>query len=174
MEDCRQENRVDGKLDERKAPNRPTKLTFMDSLKVNLKKWSSHRESQAADRRKIVRVEPFKPVQEGALVPDSRGGVEERGNKVHLQGEVRLEYQSRARERDSGRVAPPHARKRRTSFEIFLASIPKLDPVDRTVGWVLKHPDLDVVSEGSYEGSYIWKAVLLHESKQNEFSLLAC
>lgn len=30
------------------------------------------------------------------------------------------------------------------SFEVFLANIPRLDPVDRTVGWVLRHPEESV------------------------------
>lgn len=32
-------------------------------------------------------------------------------------------------------------RGRRSSFEIYLSTIPKLDPIDRTVGWVLKQPE---------------------------------
>ncbi len=29
----------------------------------------------------------------------------------------------------------------KNSFELYLSSIPRLDPVDRTVGWVLMQPD---------------------------------
>lgn len=34
---------------------------------------------------------------------------------------------------------------RRSSFEIFLSTIPKLDPIDRTVGWVFTQPN-EIVS----------------------------
>ena len=33
-----------------------------------------------------------------------------------------------------------------TSFEKFLRSIPKLDPVDRTVDWLMAQPEQSVVS----------------------------
>ena len=32
--------------------------------------------------------------------------------------------------------------KRKTSFELFLSTLPKLDPIDRTVGWVFQQPVL--------------------------------
>ena len=31
--------------------------------------------------------------------------------------------------------------KRKSSFEMYLSSIPTLDPIDRTVGWVFMQPD---------------------------------
>jgi hypothetical protein len=31
--------------------------------------------------------------------------------------------------------------RRKSSFELFLSTIPKIDPVDRTVGWVMMQPD---------------------------------
>ena len=30
---------------------------------------------------------------------------------------------------------------RRSCFERYLSSLPRLDPVDRTVSWVYQHPD---------------------------------
>lgn len=41
------------------------------------------------------------------------------------------------------------SRRRKSSFEMYLSTIPKLDPVDRTVGWVMMQPD--IVSCSSYE-----------------------
>lgn len=157
MGDNKQESPESEKTEGRKGPPRPTKLTFMDSLKNNFKKWSSHSKEPHANRRKIVRVEPFKPEQVDTEVAGcSRDAVGTRnGHRAELvQGEVmlldyhQLNMGQNGRERGGGLVPPQHtSRKRKTSFELFLSSIPKLDPVDRTVGWVLKHPDLEVVSE---------------------------
>ena len=52
-----------------------------------------------------------------------------------LDGEVGREMIVRRREKGS-----------QTSFETFLRSLPKLDPVDRTVEWVLAQPDDTMVS----------------------------
>lgn len=157
MGDSKQETPEGVKTEEKKTQARPAKLKFMDSLKFNLKKWSSNNREAQASRRKIVRVEPFKPGEdcEVKLVGCNREAEGKRGHKELVQGDVRLEYHQRKGgpivqvERETGRgMAPPHQhnKKRRTSFELFLSSIPKLDPVDRTVGWVLKHPDLELVS----------------------------
>lgn len=36
--------------------------------------------------------------------------------------------------------------RKKSSFEVYLSTIPKLDPVDRTVGWVMRQPEHTVVS----------------------------
>ena len=41
--------------------------------------------------------------------------------------------------------------RRRSSFEIFLSTIPRLDPVDRTVGWVMTQPET-IVSQQQDHG----------------------
>jgi len=138
-----------------RVPAKNAKLTFMDSLKFNFKKkWGSHNREPQVSCRKIVRVEPFKPEQEVAgntrEVEGARGSVQQ-GPQVKVKGEIKVElrHQSR-RQAEAGKVTGGsqyhhHHRKRKNSFELFLANIPKLDPVDRTVGWVLKHPDSEVV-----------------------------
>ena len=32
----------------------------------------------------------------------------------------------------------------KSNFDVFLSTIPKLDPIDRTVEWVLSQPDMSV------------------------------
>ena len=136
------------------------KLTFMDSLKFNFrKKWGSQNREPQVSCRKIVRVEPFKPeqavVEASGNIPAAGGSrgqkesLQQHGEQVKVLGniEVELHHQNR-RPAETGKgigATQYQPRKRKTSFDLFLASIPKLDPVDRTVGWVLKHPDLEVV-----------------------------
>ncbi len=136
--------------EKQKVPSKPSKHTFMDSLKNNFKKWSSHGKDPQVNRRKIVHVEPFKPEQVEDEEACCTRGIEDRRDEF-IRGEVvLLDYHqlSKRQREQGGLVSSEHSssRKRKTSFELFLSSIPKLDPVDRTVGWVLKHPDLEVVS----------------------------
>ena len=42
---------------------------------------------------------------------------------------------------EENRTKKQNHRRRKNSFELYLSTIPKMDPVDRTVGWVLMQPD---------------------------------
>lgn len=45
------------------------------------------------------------------------------------------------RKRRTGVVSKNQTNERKSSFEMYLSTIPKLDPIDRTVGWVYEQTD---------------------------------
>lgn len=68
--------------------------------------------------------------------------------------------------RKRGLASDSHAEseaKRKTSFELFLSTLPKLDPIDRTVGWVFQLPSSSTTTLMVRErvGSVSWLAILL-------------
>lgn len=125
---------------------RPRKLSFascVDSIKEGFRKISGSKEAHyvEADNGRIDRKPAGKIAVVGAALPahplhQTLGA----GHRATVHGgQILGAKRKRAKggggrggEADGGSV---------TSFEDFLNTIPKLDPVDRTVGWVFTQPD---------------------------------
>ena len=110
-------------------PGRFTFASYVDSIKVGLRKISSYKDSSGSARRKEVVPLPRKQTQEPLAVSEERkrpGGV--------VVGVKRKKERSRGESNDEGTAS------KKTGFEMFLLTLPKCDPVDRTVGWVYQQP----------------------------------
>ncbi len=130
---------------------RPPKLYFascVDSIKEGIRKISGFKEAYNVDGGKAEeeggggRKSGRKITVVGAALPahplqQSQG----LAHRATVQGGQILGVR-RKRGKVGGRGGGDGGS--RTSFEMFLSTIPKLDPVDRTVGWVFTQPDEEV------------------------------
>ncbi len=99
---------------------RPGRFTFVDSIKEGFRKISNYKDSA---KRKEVVVQR----QSEVISPERRkaGGI-----VVGVKRKCGV---------PSGEVGHSHS-KRKTSFEMFLSTLPKCDPVVRTEGWLYQQP----------------------------------
>ena len=109
-------------------PGRFTFASYVDSIKVGLRKISSYKDSSGSARRKETVSLSRKQTQEPFVVSEERrpGGI--------VVGVKRKKERSRGEANCEGTAS------KKTSFEMFLLTLPKCDPVDRTVGWVYQQP----------------------------------
>ena len=101
---------------------RPGRFTFVDSIKEGFRKISNYKDS--AKRKETV-------VQRQSVVisPEKRRA-----------GGIVLGAKRKGGRGPSGELEVGHSNKRKTSFEMFLTTLPKCDPVARTEGWLYQQP----------------------------------
>ena len=115
---------------------RPSKLKFstcVDSIRDNFKRISGINKNGSCKVKRGAIGDSISKVPEGHFVDDVCNA-----NKLR------------------------HSRRRKSSFEMYLSTIPKLDPVDRTVGWVMMQPD-NIVSCMQFK----WHSTIISNDVQN-------
>ena len=115
---------------------RQTRLTFatcVDSIKEGIRKISGCSKDPPAEQptRNTDAVGSPHPLETTQQWDATRG-------KATVQGGQILGVR---RKRRTGVVSRNQMIERKSSFEMYLSTIPKLDPIDRTVGWVYEQTD---------------------------------
>ena len=114
-----------------RRPLRCPKITFascVDSIKQNFKKIGGRKDVPLARKNTIIEL----PEKENQKIRPCLDKERSKNNNSKKNG----------------------ASGQKSSFEIFLSMLPKVDPVDRTVGWVLKQPD-EMVHAIAGEGEWL-------------------
>lgn len=125
-------NSPPGKAQTLARPGRFTLASYVDTIREGIKKISGYKDitnnSKAHIRREVSGQHP--PLETAAAV--AREGRRKVGGIV-----IGVK-----RKNGIGNhvISDGSHAKRKTSFETFLSTLPKSDPVDRTVGWVYQQP----------------------------------